>query len=252
MIANYQLARNEFSLDMKSCDTQFDQELLKIPHYQHHPEMLPFIGKNYCNKRKRVLLVGESHYLTHAKKNQVSADYIALNWYEKVLHFNNPNNIFYKDFKNYTTRGILKSFIESKKDGSGWIIFSNPIRAYYNEDHVNHFHIHDFAFINFYQRPAFEFGKSINTTEEEKKLNLKEKDNSVACETLQAVINIISPDIIIFFSKKAYNSFVLNDSDITPVRIPHPTCPWWNRATKHNKKGKETFKEILFDAWGQI
>lgn len=248
---DYQLAKNKFSLDINSCDIQFDQELLKIPHYQHHPEMLPFVGKNYCNKRKRVLLVGESHYLTHTKERNVSADYIALNWYEKPLFFHDTNNVFCKDFMNYTTRGILSAFVESGKDGSGWIIFSNPIRAYYNEEHVNHLHIHDFAFINFYQRPAFEFGKSINTTIGERNLNLEKQDHNVACETLNAVIDIISPDIIVFLSRKAYNNFICEKA-VDIYRVPHPTCCWWNRESKNNKKGREAFKEILIDAWGQI
>ena len=269
----YQLTKNEFSLDMNSCDTQFDQELLKIPHYQYHPEMLPFVGKNYCNKKKRVLLVGESHYLTHTNERDISADYVALNWYETPLFFNDTNNVFCKDFRNYTTRGVLRSFVESEKDGSGWIMFSNPIRAYYNEDYINHHHIHDFAFVNFYQRPAFEFGKSINTTTEERKLNLEEQDHRVACETLNAVIDVILPDIVIFLSRKAYGNFICKktvdiyrgphptycwwklktkNKTVDIYRVPHPTCCWWNRKTKNNTKGKDTFKQILIDAWGQV
>ena len=212
--------------------------------------MLPFVGKNYCNKKKRVLLVGESHYLTHTNERDISADYVALNWYETPLFFNDTNNVFCKDFRNYTTRGVLRSFVESEKDGSGWIMFSNPIRAYYNEDYINH-HIHDFAFVNFYQRPAFECGKSINTTTEERKLNLEEQDHRVACETLNAVIDVILPDIVIFLSRKAYGNFICKKT-VDIYRVPHPTCCWWNRKTKNNTKGKDTFKQILIDAWGQV
>ncbi len=232
---------------MNSCDTQFDQGLLNIQHYQYHPEMLPFVGKNYCNKKKRVLLVGESHYVTNKSERNVIEDYQILNWYESKLRFYDTQNVFCEDFENYTTRRILNHFVTDPQfNGSGLFIFSNPIRSYYYDSSytgkIDKNLIHDFAFINFYQRPAFKFGESLISNEE---------DNKIACETLNAVIDVISPDIVIFLSRKAYNNFMCKKT-VEIYRVPHPTCCWWNRATKRNKKGKETFKEILIEAWGTI
>jgi hypothetical protein len=48
---------------------QYDEQLLKIGHYKNHPQMLPFIGRNWGNEMKKVLLIGESHVTKDGRNN---------------------------------------------------------------------------------------------------------------------------------------------------------------------------------------
>ena len=251
---------------MKSCDTQFDARLLQIPHYRNHPEMLPFIGVGYTKTPQRVLLVGESHYVSNApdedgEVRDVAADFAALDWYASAPRFDDEKNVFCSDFGNYTTRHILNRFVADPTfGGGGLLIFSNPLRAYYDAEEtrrtLDKSLIHNFAFLNFYQRPAFAFGSSLNTASSERTMDLQARDAEVAAKTLDAVIETIEPAVVIFLSSKAYNAYVKTThirADVTkaPVlhRVPHPTCAWWNRPTKRGTCGKDDFRSILRTAW---
>ena len=48
---------------MSSFTTRYDEQLQTLVHYQNYPEMLPFIGTNYDSHEKKLLIIGESHYL---------------------------------------------------------------------------------------------------------------------------------------------------------------------------------------------
>lgn len=43
-------------------ETDVEQKLDAIAHYERYPLMKPFIGENYFKARKRVLIIGESHF----------------------------------------------------------------------------------------------------------------------------------------------------------------------------------------------
>ena len=50
-----------WSLLMSTC---YDSSLLSLPFYSSHSYMLPFVGDDYDSpKYKKLLLVGESHYV---------------------------------------------------------------------------------------------------------------------------------------------------------------------------------------------
>lgn len=254
---------------METCDTQFDRALLQIPHYRNHPEMLPFVGRGYANQPARVLLVGESHYVSNEERKNaaprdVIADFETLDWYESPLCFADPDNVFCTDFGNYTTRHILNRFVtEPNFGGGGLLMFSNPLRAYYCTDEASEKPlkqlIHNFAFLNYYQRPAFAFGRTINGAPGEWSAELAARDNAVAAETLDAVIRAIKPDAVIMLSRKAYRAytsangaFCCNGRQNAPSLddLPHPTSAWWNRLTKRGTCGRESFRAILTAAWG--
>ena len=46
--------------------------------YKFHPELAPFIGKNYPQATLKVLFLGESHYLPAAYNHRVEQE-----WYER-------------------------------------------------------------------------------------------------------------------------------------------------------------------------
>lgn len=248
---NYKLARKEYAHIMSTCETSYDDELLQIPHYVNHPEMLPFVGYNYDNKKKRILLIGESHYLTNSTNRNIFEDYSEIDWYDQPLKVADTENVFYQDYGNYVTRNILHRFVSKPNfDGSGLFIFSNPIRAYYPalpSGKIDKQHIHDFAFMNYYQRPAFVFGQSFGESDTESQFSFDD-DIRISNETTTEVINILKPDIVIFFSKKGYSHFC-NNTEATVYRVPHPTCQWWYRKKKNGKSGSEEFKELLQTAW---
>lgn len=54
-------------------DISFNLELLKIEHFKHYPQMIPFVGKNY--KDTRLLIIAESHYLPESEKERFNTWY---------------------------------------------------------------------------------------------------------------------------------------------------------------------------------
>ena len=48
---------------MKNIETIFDNELSQIHHYIKFPSLMPFVGKSYIKASKKILFLGESHYL---------------------------------------------------------------------------------------------------------------------------------------------------------------------------------------------
>ncbi len=259
----YELARPEYKGAMESCCTAFDEKLLKIPHYIKHPEMLPFVGKSYQEMKekgkKTVLLVGESHYIEGADASNGEKHFEEVKWYDDdgFSHADGfkKGNIFFDHFDFYVTRHIVSNFLKGE-DGSGYTIFSNPLRAYWGE--VERQNYHKFAFMNYFQSPAFARGKSKDPSE---------KDLEVAKATLEKVIEFLAPDVVIFLSKKAFWAYIgsekyqvektaehrflycKKDGDKPDFyAVSHPTCPWWNRSG--GRYGRAAFKHILEEAWG--
>ena len=100
------------------------------------------------------------------------------------------------------------------------------------------------AMYNYFQRPAFEEGKSIVNNE---------KDNKIAFETLKTVVEIIKPSRIIFASRKAFAAFKSSNQNKTTIdsitvnNIPHPGSAWWNMQSEAygGKTGREHFINII-------
>lgn len=100
-------------------------------------------------------------------------------------------------------------------------------------------------FMNYFQRPAEETGKSIL---------VKQRDVEVSEETLKWLLDTYSPELIIVASRLAgrYASKFLNTTNIPFVVTPHPSTAWWNREAKryNGLKGREIFSDFLkTQAW---
>lgn len=230
----------------------YDHELMKIrlsfeprPFFgELHTELLPYIGQEY--EETKILLIAESHYVEKATQDQFENT----NWYHSPLpqapmsdDKNNPFHIQGNDGAEgwFDTRQVLVRYMNNDR-GKGHTVFSNPTKVL-NELGIG---IEDgdkafdrFAFMNFFQRPALEKGKSINDSP---------IDRKAAKEILSKVIDILQPKAVIFLSKKAYNAFGEKVYNGIPIyKVCHPTCPWWNRKCKDGKCAKEHFKDILKD-----
>ncbi|MBQ8739018.1 MAG: hypothetical protein IJZ04_05930 [Clostridia bacterium] len=224
------------------CNTEYDKGLELNPIYQTHPEMLPYIGKQY--NKHRILCVGESHYLSKQTKN---FSYDLKKWYTENLTEQkyDENNPLHKSFSSFFTRYVLFKHIVGKERGAGYSMFYRPAKACCDvigcdEDKV----WEHFAFMNYYQRPAEIRGESID----------KQKEDSLLSKVnLDYVCKIIEPTIIVFLSKKAYNDWMKTElcSDTVETYedcsypVSHPTSHWWERKRKDGGCAKEDFRNII-------
>ena len=168
---------------------KFDNNFRQLEHYQRHPQMMPFVGKNYKNG---LLIIGESHYL-----DERTPKGIIKKWYDNSLEE------LQKDLDNYKTvntiKDELKEVLSSWTDTSGLIdetdyssnghtIFGNIDKAIQEITKIKQFECWSkIAFMNFFQRPAYKEGDSIIPIE---------KDVEIANETLDFVVNVIKPKYI--------------------------------------------------------
>ncbi|MFJ1441857.1 hypothetical protein ACILFQ_08115 [Capnocytophaga canimorsus] len=202
-----------------------------------HPELSPFIGKQYRNVPCKVLFVGESHYLPSAYDNRIGAE-----WYsqstasygftsEALAYLNTAqiicNDVIASDFKNkshsiYRNIGNVYGEVFGKGDYRSALEFV--------------------AFSNYFLRPAEVCGGSIV---------VNDTDAKVSYQHLTELYKQLQPQWIIFVSKKAYETFcaICNDAFLLEKSevLPHPSCAWWNTpsASYGNLSGKEKLKRLL-------
>ena len=198
--------------------TTFDEKLKEWWFYEKHPQLLPFIGKNYGNgKFNKLLIIGESHYIESRKKEEW--DNIIKNWYEI-----SNSDLSHNDIGWTTTRGTIT---ESEAR------FNGNIRSVLRELGED---LSSISFMNFFQRPAY-YKQSIEHSK---------KDIEIANETLRLVCDIILPDCLLFVSKKSYWKFDRN-SDVFQNKkieaVSHPACAWWYK--NGGKHGKQKFIDFI-------
>lgn len=216
---------------------KYDVQLLNIEHYKKHNQMMPFIGQNYGQKKK-LLVIGESHFCPkETDKN------IIKNWY------NIDNTNFNKEIIEWTaTSKIIDFDIANNRFSGSHTIYRNIFYAINETGFIleeNKNVLTYISYMNFFQKPAQETGESIEVTEE---------DKNVANDILKKVIDIIKPDYLFFVSSESWKSFNKEIFDINKVgHSSHPTSIWWNRcSTKYTKPteektitGKESFKYFI-------
>ena len=203
-------------------------------HYLQYPCMTPRVGKNYAApEHKRLLILGESHYLP--KKSIAHLDAEA--WYA-----NDDSSLSSTEKCWVSTSKIIT---ESAKNG-----FKNKAHSIYkniawelNEAGIknNDFcqAIEEVAYYNFFQRPAIE-GLS---------LEVAELDVEVAEATLTWFIENHSPELIVFTSTLAggFAKKTLAKYNLPYVVTPHPGCAWWNKTAKKYKgmRGRDLLSSFL-------
>ena len=197
--------------------TRYDEELMKIRHYQLHPEMLPYIGRHYPNTG--ILVLGESHYLSNEESDETRR---MQGWYDRTTQSGS-----FKHPRNFYTRGVVRTYLTERRYKSS-SMFSNPAKALidgWGLECVNDSEAFTaFAFFNYFQRPASSSGASIS---------LNAEDEVQACAILSRVLGILQPQKVIFLSKKAFNSYSrlagTVDRDLIDY-VYHPTSKYWNYA----------------------
>jgi hypothetical protein len=227
-------------METKLYCTTFDAELQSsLKHLVNYPGYLPFIGNGWESQKDKILFIGESHYLPKTSNGKSRSD----TWYDMTQEKLAPG-----DFQNINTRGVVNDAETRTGFNSPYSIFYN-IRDAFNEARQlpksKESFFKDFAFYNYFQRPAETFGKSIYNTR---------LDDEIAYKTLKAIVQIAKPTAIIFVSKKAFVSFWgirkdTKDFILPPVVkcVPHPASVWWNKRSKayENLTGKDKFINII-------
>lgn len=229
-----------------SLNISYDEQLKKINIYKIHPELLPFVGENY--EEKRILIIGESHYISKDdSKNKDKLEGLRELWYTEEW-LKGPDNPLLNSFGYFITRRIVLNFMNGCPQKTNF--FSNILMAYLgkeNDDDRTKFS--DFAFMNYMQIPSFKYGSTIFN-------QATEYDYNIAKETLENVIEVLQPKKVIFLSKGAYDKFKNNnETDKNLIKdggypkidwVYHPACSWWHKTNKkHPNHYKNHFNEII-------
>ena len=205
-----------------------------IKHYQNFPCMKPWVGNKYeSSLNKRLLVIGESHYLPKESKIHLDAD----SWYARQQSELNEEEV-----KWLSTSGIIKNNKDRNFPTKAHGIYRNACSVI-NECSFNYELsskvIEHYAYYNFFQRPAEVTGDSIKVK------NIDKEESNIV---FQSIIGKLNPELIIFTSSLAGKNGrgVAETNGIPFVITPHPICAWWNRtAKKYKGKGKDLIPAFL-------
>ncbi len=214
--------------------------------FERFPDFAPFVGGEYgCSKYKKILLIWESYYDKNGKKEIIKC----------------PNRWYF----DAGIDEIKKIFGDKTNDYERWLNFARKMHekgkdreslTFKNVEKIlNKFSGDENSFrycagYNYYLRPA-----SNSSSIKADKL-----DEEIAAKTLEKIIDILKPDVVVFLSKKANTSFKTyfktyknKFSTIQFKSFVHPACAWWNRKSgkEPKKSGEERFEEFISEKWHQ-
>lgn len=238
---------------------QYYAELSQILFYKLHPSYIPFVGSDYDTYR--ILHIGESHYCGTMNVEQFGIDYFS-RWFDESCAEVETDLL-----KNNITRRVANGVVN---DGNRFSVFDNILRSFLKivaeEDNPriskqNRCKYNLFAFMNYYQFPAFmekgSFRKSINDFAkthgaQESAAKLIESCESASTGIVDAVIAIIKPRCVVFSSCDAWNAYKKHygkyRDDPMMIYTSHPGRPTtWNKplASLENQKGIDVFESGL-------
>lgn len=214
--------------------TVYDKELDDIPHFKAFPSMRPYVGPDYSSvEHRRLLIIGESGYFP--EESTIHLD--PLRWYgaseadldEEELEYINWRKLVQCLWPHAGHKMYRE--LNSRISELGMKFTDRPIS--------------NVAFINAFQRPASIPGDSFAAC-------CQPKDGEVALMTLNAVIGVLEPEIVIFASKWSWHVLGHQIQATYPSCIfefvAHPTSPfWWNR--RGYPHGKLKLMSILRDKY---
>ena len=209
---------------MNNTKTNFEYLLKQISHYYAYPAMLPFVGEEYISEQhKKVLVIGESHYLP----DESTVHHDAEAWYAGSQESLNDTEVAWTN-----TREVIMWHHKNKKSFVGKI--NQEIETVgFGESKPGIQHI---AFMNAFQRPSLK-GKTIENV-------VTEKDFSLSADVIRSVVDILKPDTVIFVSKGVWQKFHTAIGERAEIQWTyHPTgghASWWPKPD-----GKEKFATIL-------
>jgi hypothetical protein len=208
-----------------------EQKLKEIKFFTRFPNLIPHLSDNYGNgTHKKMLLVWESYYDSWNLLKSKTAE----SWYndDDIPKLWEQTKV--KDHWNFKCK-IDKNGCD-KNSGT----FLNPEKVLKNFEKNDPYSY--CAGYNYFLRPA----------PEAKTLKIEKIDEEYAFDAFKEIVEIIQPDMIAFFSKKAYSSFKEYRKDIKSFdnikikAVQHPACVWWNKKSGNPKmNGRERFEKFI-------
>jgi len=216
---------------------EYDEELKSIDFYRIHQELLPYIGSQFKTAKRKILLIGESHYINdywRVEENWENYDLLLKIWGQKDWHEILMPNQYDKDGKNlgkkdkdyeswFNTRVHASRSMpgEDREDAITGLI-QNPIRVLC-EDDINFFGeeyspnlAESVAFINFFQFPSLKNGKTVWGAVDDLYKKGKDKNRvwwelfDYSLEIIVKVINVIKPDVAVLFAADFCGQYTLD------------------------------------------
>lgn len=227
---------------------RFDHKLIQsVPYYSTFPQLLPLIGEQFGQHGKRLLLIGESHYLPTLDETgrEITIHHDDETWYGA-----NESLLDATQKKWLNTRANAGSGHCQQYWSKAYTIYRNIEYAilesgFQPADRTNMFQY--VAYANYFLRPA-RTGVSLNVTG---------RDSQVSYETLQHLVRILHLEYLYFTSQLAWQSFqyIHGDTDhLDGARMrvfPHPGSAWWNRRSKaypDRSGAPQTGKEVFISS----
>ena len=203
-------------------------------HLRRYPCMQPWIGRCYRDERhKRLLVVGESHYLPPESTIHHDHD----RWYrsrqddlsaEEVRWVSTIGNITGRWYRGHTIYREIRNEVARTLKESGVRPDDFPL------NHV--------AYCNYFLRPAPVSGGSMQG-------HARQPDLQVAEEVLTWFILRHRPELVIVTSRFAgsHGEPVIREHGIPSTSTPHPGSRWWNTITRSygNVRGRDLFSDFL-------
>ena len=128
-----------------SC-SKYDNCLLKVPIYMKHPQMIPFIGDKWGQK-KTLLAIGESNYLSKLS-DAITHDH----WYDITKNDLIPEDVAHTSIRDMITKDIRN------KNFATHSMFSRIDSILKTEMTLQKYDFSGFeyiAYMNYFMRPAF-------------------------------------------------------------------------------------------------
>ena len=243
-----------------SMNSNYDAQLETLDFYKLHPSYLPFVGKDYG--KYRILQISESHYLRGMDTSKYGIAYFE-KWFE------DPCEDVERQLGRMT-RGVCEDVIAR---GTSYCNFDNPLRSFRRvvlgqDDPIDNEARKDydyFAFMNFYQFPAFEEkGYFSNTVLSQGKREgqisraraLLSKSQAFSTRLVDEVIRVLDPRLIVFTSSDASDSYKSNNGlyadDKRVIFVSHPNNPFpWSKpyARYGGKRPVDVFEEKLREVY---
>lgn len=203
------------------------------------PELVPAWGNHFWREdraHKKMLLIGESNYFD-------DADIPYSDFLQPQEWYRNPDAKLIPEYR--------------KTDVGNWKTYKTFTRVYdcmnriLDENHIEHEEdaLCESAFYNYFLRPAHNTGRK-------KQFVPQPVDLDVAGEALTGIIRVLEPELIVFLSKLAYNSFLKYCSEknivwegIVIEQVNHPASWRFHNAEKSACYGKVKLEGLLRKYW---
>ena len=205
-------------------------------HLRRFPCMQPWIGSRYRDERhKRLLVVGESHYLPPESTIHHDPD----RWYRSRQADLSPEETRWAS----TTGNITGRWYRAHRI---YRAIQEEIARILKESAVtpDPFPLNHIAYCNYFPRPAPITGGSMDG-------HVAPQDVDVAKKVLTWIILRYRPELVIITSRFAgrFAENVLRKNGVPCISTPHPCSRWWNTATRSygNVRGRDLFANLLRD-----